>query len=100
MSDVSHARLSNAECKALENMDWVGLEMAARSFAKKRQLKRPRSRFSSLKERLLNLITSDCIGRELGFFLASVPIRPLKWFRLRAAQNPKNPHLKTAQRTD
>ena len=49
--------LSNAECKALENMDWVGLEMAARSFAKKRKLKRPPGRFSSLKERLLNLIS-------------------------------------------
>jgi hypothetical protein len=38
--------------------------MAAQRFAKKRELKRPRSRFSSLTERLLRLISflSDRVG--------------------------------------
>jgi len=57
LAEAKNFGLSNAESKALENMDWIGLEMAARSFAKKRQLERPPSRFSSLKERLLNLIS-------------------------------------------
>jgi hypothetical protein len=35
------AGLSDEQCAALENLDWIGLEMAARSFARKRQLKRP-----------------------------------------------------------
>jgi hypothetical protein len=34
------AGLSDEQCAALENLDWIGLEMAARSFARKRQLKR------------------------------------------------------------
>jgi hypothetical protein len=33
------AGLSNEECAALENTDWIGLEMAARSFANKRNFK-------------------------------------------------------------
>jgi hypothetical protein len=57
LAEAKIVGLSNAECKALESTDWVGLEMAARSFTKKRELKRPRSRFSSLTERLLNLIS-------------------------------------------
>jgi hypothetical protein len=60
LAEAKNAGLSNAECKALENTDWVGLEMAAQSFAKKRDLKRPRSRFSSLTERLLRLISFLC----------------------------------------
>ena len=66
LAEAKNVGLSNAECKALENMDWVGLEMAARSFAKKRELKRPRSRFSSLTERLLRLISflSDRVRRH------------------------------------
>jgi hypothetical protein len=48
------AGLSGEQCAALENLDWVGLEMAARSFAKKRYLKSiHRSNwFSALKARL------------------------------------------------
>ena len=66
LAEAKNVGLSNAECKALENMDWVGLEMAARSFAKKRELKRPRSRFSLLTERLLRLISflSDRVRRH------------------------------------
>jgi len=34
------AGLSAEQCAAIENLDWIGLELAARSFAKKRRLKR------------------------------------------------------------
>jgi hypothetical protein len=34
------AGLSEEECTALENTDWIGLEMAARSFSHKRNFKR------------------------------------------------------------
>jgi len=39
-AEAQRAGLSDEECAALENADFVGLEMAARSFARKRQLKR------------------------------------------------------------
>jgi len=39
-AEARRAGLSDEECAALENADFVGLEMAARSFARKRQLKR------------------------------------------------------------
>lgn len=39
-AEARRAGLSDEECAALENTDWVGLEMAARSFAGKRQMKR------------------------------------------------------------
>jgi hypothetical protein len=38
-TEARRAGLSDEECAALENTDWVGLEMAARSFASKRELK-------------------------------------------------------------
>ena len=38
-AEARRAGLSDEECTALENTDWVGLEMAARSFARKRQSK-------------------------------------------------------------
>jgi hypothetical protein len=37
--EASRAGLSNDQCTALENIDRVGLEMAARSFARKRAAK-------------------------------------------------------------
>jgi hypothetical protein len=44
------AGLSDEECAALENIDWIGLEMAARSFAHKRKFKRQKhSRDSFIK---------------------------------------------------
>ena len=42
--EAFRAGLSEEECSAVENMDWLGLEMAARSFAKKRQSKLGRNR--------------------------------------------------------
>jgi hypothetical protein len=39
-AEARRAGLSDEECAALENADFVGLEMAARSFARKRELKR------------------------------------------------------------
>ncbi len=38
-----------------ENLDWIGLEMAARSFAKKRQSKRRPSWYATFKLRLSRL---------------------------------------------
>jgi hypothetical protein len=46
------AGLSEDQCAALEKLDWIGLEMAARSFAKKRQLKRRSSWFAAFQLRL------------------------------------------------
>ena len=42
--EALRAGLSQEECTAVENTDWVGLEMAARSFAYKRRSKLARSR--------------------------------------------------------
>jgi len=68
LAEAKNAGLSNAESKALENIDWVGLEMASQSFANKRELRRPRSRFSSLTDRLLRVIyfLSDRVRRHSG----------------------------------
>jgi hypothetical protein len=49
-AEGQRAGLSEKECAALENTDWVGLEMTARSFAHKRRLKlKPNSATSSMK---------------------------------------------------
>ena len=37
--EASNAGLSPEECSALKKIDWTGLEMASRSFHKKRRLK-------------------------------------------------------------
>lgn len=39
-AELDRADLTNEERNALITIDWVGLEMAARSFAKKRETKR------------------------------------------------------------
>jgi hypothetical protein len=57
IAEAKNFGLSSTECKALENIDWIGLEMTGRSLAKKRELKRPRSWFSLLTERLVNFIS-------------------------------------------
>lgn len=49
------AGLSAEQCSALENLDWIGLEMAARSFAKKRLPKRQLGWFAAFKLRLSRL---------------------------------------------
>ena len=54
-AESQKAGLSDLECTSLENLDWIGLEMAARSFAKKRQLKRRPNWFAALKSRLSRL---------------------------------------------
>jgi hypothetical protein len=41
--EAARAGLSEDQCRALESIDRVGLEMAARSFARKRE-KKPKSR--------------------------------------------------------
>jgi len=39
VAEASHAGLSPDECAAIMKIDWAGLELAARSFAKKRHAK-------------------------------------------------------------
>jgi hypothetical protein len=51
-AEAKKAGLSEVQCAALENLDWIGLEMAARTFAKKRNLKRRHTWFAALKMRL------------------------------------------------
>lgn len=54
-AEAKKAGLSEDQCTALEKLDWIGLEMAARSFAKKRQLKRRPSWFAAFQLRLSRL---------------------------------------------
>ena len=54
-AESKKAGLSDEQCTAFENLDWIGLEMAARSFAKKRQLKRRPGWFAACKLRLARL---------------------------------------------
>jgi hypothetical protein len=61
-AEASHAGLSADECAAIMNIDWVGLELAARSFAKKRHAK-VRSTRPSLRARV-----QDFFYRVVGFF--------------------------------
>jgi hypothetical protein len=53
--EARSAGLSDEECTALENTYWVGLEMAARSFARKRQGKLNQRPISSFRDRLRQL---------------------------------------------
>ena len=57
-AEARRAGLSDEECTALENTDWVGLEMAARSFARKRALKRKEHPRNSFKDTLQNLLAT------------------------------------------
>jgi hypothetical protein len=57
-AEARRAGLSDEECTALENTDWVGLEMAARSFARKRELKRKEHPRNSFKDTLRNLFAT------------------------------------------
>lgn len=61
-AEASHAGLSPDECAAVMKIDWVGLELAAHSFAKKRDAK-VRSARPSLGARIQNLLYG-----MLGFF--------------------------------
>jgi len=53
--EARRAGLSEEECTALENTDWVGLEMAARSFARKRRSKLKLNHVLSIRDRLRHL---------------------------------------------
>jgi hypothetical protein len=59
-AESQKAGLSEEQCSSLKNLDWIGLEMASRTFAKKRQLKRRPGWFSALKVRLLQLLSFLC----------------------------------------
>jgi hypothetical protein len=54
-AESKKAGLSDEQCTALVSIDWIGLEMAARSFAKKRLSKRRRTWFAVIKLRLSRL---------------------------------------------
>ncbi len=56
-AEAQRAGLSDEECVALENADLVGLEMAARSFARKRQLKRKNGFMFSIRRFLRRFFT-------------------------------------------
>jgi hypothetical protein len=60
--EASHAGLSPDECVAVMKIDWVGLDLAARSFAKKRHTKTLSNR-RSLRTRAQGFLSS-----LLGFF--------------------------------
>lgn len=57
--EAGRAGLSEDECRALESLDRVGLELAAQSFARKREAKRARS--SKLQKAL------DCISKLVHY---------------------------------
>ena len=48
-AEAEKAGLSDEQCAALEQLDWMGLEMAARSFAKKRHRKHRSTWFAALR---------------------------------------------------
>jgi hypothetical protein len=57
-AEAQHAGLSEAECRAIEEIDWVELEMASHSFAGKRDLKRRRDLRNSFKSFLSHLLAA------------------------------------------
>jgi len=57
-AEARRAGLSDEECTALENTDWVGLEMAARSFAHKRRSKLKRNHVFSFRDRLRRFLAT------------------------------------------
>jgi len=52
------AGLSVEECAALQNTDWIGLEMAARSFAHKRNFKRQKQSRDSFTKTFRNFLAA------------------------------------------
>jgi hypothetical protein len=57
-AEAQRAGLSREECTALENTDWVGLEMAARSFTHKRQATVKGNHAYSFRDRLHRAFTN------------------------------------------
>jgi hypothetical protein len=64
--EARRAGLSDEECAALENTDWVGLEMAARSFARKRQSNPNRRRALPLWDRFCQFLA--ILSKRLRFY--------------------------------
>lgn len=56
-AEAQRAGLSEEECTALENTDFVGLEMAARSFACKRRMKQQKGFLFSVRRLLRRFFT-------------------------------------------
>lgn len=56
--EASRAGLSEEECATLETMDLVALELAARSYAKKRFLKRRRNNTGSIRLQLRDFLAA------------------------------------------
>ena len=56
--EASRAGLSQEECATLETVDWVALELAARSYARKRLLKVRRDNARSFRLGLRNLLAA------------------------------------------
>ncbi len=56
--EALRAGLSEGESAALEKMDWAGLELAARSYAQKRQAKAQRTKARSLRLTLRDFLAA------------------------------------------
>jgi hypothetical protein len=63
-AEAQRAGLSEEECAVLENADFVGLEMAALSFAHKRQLRGKRVLVDSLKLSLQRFVAGCAFFRR------------------------------------
>jgi hypothetical protein len=59
-AEARRAGLSEDECASLENLDWAGLEMAARSFADKRRRKLKKNRVLPFRDRLRQFLRILC----------------------------------------
>jgi hypothetical protein len=55
---ANSAGLSAEECASLQKMDWTGLEMASRSFHKKREMKKLASGSTRLQKRMMRFFES------------------------------------------
>ena len=56
-TEAAHAGLSEKECRALEKIDRIGLEMAARSFANKRARKQAAKKTTPLMTLIRRIFT-------------------------------------------
>ena len=56
--EALRAGLSKEECAVLEDMDWAGLELAARSYAHKRSARAGRNKARSLRFKLWNFLAT------------------------------------------
>jgi hypothetical protein len=56
-AEAARAGLTEQQCQALETIDRIGLEMAARSFAHKRSLNRARQSSNLRRQRVRNILS-------------------------------------------